>query len=219
MGCSIASACCPRANARSGRGEAAAAPAREHLEPDHGEQHHDHDAAEGEDHVLEARRHVHERQLQQHDHDERDREHDLLGDERAGERRGRHVGADQLEPALQHRDAPDLAEARGQQRVEQEADEERRHDVARSGSAAWPGIVSSAAFQTTALSRIETRLSASDAITHHQATSTALTVLMLTERSASSSSTPKSTSPATMRQGAVRLAGALVASSETVTSS
>ena len=64
-----------------------------------------------------------------HDHDQRDREHDLLGHDRAGERRGGHVGAHELEPALQHRDARDLAEARGQQRVEQEADEERRHDV------------------------------------------------------------------------------------------
>ena len=49
--------------------------------------------------------------------------------------------------------------------------------------------------------------------------STALTVLMSTVRSASSSSTAKSTSPAMMRQVAVRLAGARMASSETVTSS
>ena len=33
----------------------------------------------------------------------------------------------------------------------------------------WSGIVSSAAFQTTALSRIEARLSPSAAMTHHQA--------------------------------------------------
>ena len=63
------------------------------------------------------------------------------------------------------------------------------------------------------------RLSPSDAITHHQVTSTAVTVLMFTERRASSSSTAKSASPAMMRRGAVLLAGARTASSDTVTSS
>ena len=79
--------------------------------------------------------------------------------------------------------------------------------------------MSSAAFQTTALSRIEARLSPSAAITHHQPTSIELTALMSIERSASSSRIPKTTSPATMRHVAVRRAGARTASSETVTSS
>ena len=40
-----------------------------------------------------------------------------------------HLRAHQLEPALQHRDARDLADAGRQQGVEQEADEERRDDM------------------------------------------------------------------------------------------
>ena len=111
------------------RREAAAVPAREGLEPDDRQQHDDHDAAEGEDHALEALGHAHERQLQQHDHDERDGEHDLLGHQRACERGGRHVVALQPQAPLQHGDAPDLAQARRQQGVEQEADEERGYDI------------------------------------------------------------------------------------------
>ena len=122
-----------------------------------------------------------------HDHDKRDREHDLLRDDRPCDRRGGHLGAHQGEPALRHRHARDLADARRQQGVEQEADEERRGNVCVVEATVCPvGSLSNTIFHTTALSRIESRLSPSDAITHSQATSSTVALLMFTERRASS---------------------------------
>ena len=124
-----------------------------------------------------------------------------------------------LQPALQHRDAPDLADARRQQRVEQEADEERRHDVrVEEARLARDRVERDLPDDGLEQDReqVERRATRSPTTRRRRPS---LTVLMLTERSASSSSTPKSARPATMRQGAVRLAGARIASSETVTSS
>ena len=154
-----------------------------------------------------------------HDHDERDREHDLLGHDRARERRGRHVGAHQLQPALQHRDARDLADARRQQGVEQEADEERRHDmrvvearVAR--DRVERGLPDDGLEQDRERFESERRdhPPPGDVDRRHRAD-------VDRAQRAARAALPKSASPATMRQGAVRLAGARVASSDTVTSS
>ena len=101
----------------------------------------------------------------------------------------------QLQPAPQHGDPPDLAQARRQQRVEQEADEERRHDVDVLEAAALRGSCPGAVFQTDRLEQDRSEVRPNAAITHHQPTSIALTVSMSTERSASSIRMPKTHEP------------------------
>ncbi len=99
--------------------------------------HHDHQ--DGRDEHERAHEHDHElpdhvRQVQhRRERDDRERQrdaqHELLGEHRAGDRARRDRVAREPAAPSEHGDARDLAHAREEHGVEQEADEQRRHDM------------------------------------------------------------------------------------------